>query len=44
MPADFLKCIRQGGKVRTIKKGNNCTPLCFIGGKSFAGETKKCKR
>ena len=44
MPIAFTRCVVQNGRVRTIKRGNNCTKICFKNGKSFAGETKKCKR
>lgn len=39
MPADFERCIAQGGKVRTKKlPGGKYMAICFIGGKSYAGE------
>jgi len=39
MPEDFLKCVRNGGKVRTKKlKGNKYIKICFIDGKSYSGE------
>ena len=45
MPADFLRCVKQGGKIRTRSlKGNRFMPVCFIGGKSFAGEVRKRKK
>ena len=44
MPAEFLKCVKNGGKVRTKKlKDGYYMPICFIGGKSYAGEVKKKK-
>lgn len=42
MPTDFDKCVANGGKVRTIKRSSGTYQhICFIGGKSFAGEVKK---
>lgn len=39
MPADFEKCISDGGKVITKKlKGGKYIKICYIGGKSYAGE------
>lgn len=45
MPADFEKCVSRGGRVRTktLSKGRYIH-LCFIGGKSYAGEVKQKKR
>lgn len=44
MPADFLKCISSGGRVRTKKVGKGrYVRICFIGGKSYSGEVKKAK-
>jgi len=48
MPADFTKCISDGGRVRTISGPNKKFGLskqqyvafCFKDGKSFRGETK----
>ncbi len=41
MPADFDRCVKRGGKVRTKKVGKNkFMHICFIDGKSFAGEVK----
>ena len=44
MPKGFLKCVRDGGRVRTIKlsKGRYMR-ICFIGGKTFEGEVKHKK-
>ena len=40
MPASFNKCVKGGGRVRTIKlSGNQYKKICFSGGKSYAGET-----
>lgn len=42
MPADFLKCVREGGRVRTKKlSGGRYMPICFKNGKSYAGEVHK---
>ena len=45
MPAAFTKCVAQGGRVRTKKlsKGRYMH-VCFVGGKSYAGEVKKKKQ
>lgn len=44
MPAAFDNCVRKGGRVRTKKlKGGKYIHLCFLGGKSYAGEVKKKK-
>lgn len=44
MPKAFEDCVKQGGRVRTVKpnKGTHM-PVCFPkgGGKSTAGEVKK---
>jgi len=47
MPADFEKCVRDGGRVRTVSGPNKAHGLkkgeyrryCFLKGKSYAGET-----
>jgi hypothetical protein len=45
MPKAFMNCIRSGGRVRTIKLGGGkYKHLCFKGGKSYSGETKKRKK
>ncbi len=45
MPKEFLKCVKDGGKVRTKKLNESeYQKYCFIGGKSYAGEVKKYKR
>jgi len=50
MPAKFEKCVREGGRVRTIKsKGEKATayvPVCFPkgGGPSVSGEVKHRKK
>ena len=41
MPAAFLKCVKNGGRVRTKKlSGNKYMHICFLNGKSYAGELK----
>lgn len=44
MPADFDKCVKDGGRVRTksLSKGRYMR-LCFLNGKSYSGEVKKSK-
>lgn len=45
MPADFEKCVKEGGRVRTKKLGGNkYMHICFKGGKSYAGEVKTYKK
>jgi len=45
MPKAFMECYRKGGRIRTKKlKGNKYMHICFLGGKSYAGEVKKKKR
>jgi len=45
MPADFDKCVKEGGRVRTMKvKGGRYMHICFDKqGKSHAGEVKTKK-
>lgn len=45
MPTDFIKCVKEGGKVRTKKLNNKeYMRICFKDGKSYAGEVKKYKK
>jgi hypothetical protein len=52
MPADFDRCVRQGGKVRTVSGPDKEHGLaegeyvryCFSGGKSYRGEVRKKKK
>lgn len=45
MPADFDRCVKRGGRVRRKKlKGGKYILLCFIGGKSYAGEVHTIKK
>ena len=45
MPADFLKCVDEGGRVRTIKVGKDkYMRICYDkAGKSHSGEVKTTK-
>ena len=44
MPAAFEACVRKGGRVRTksLSEGRYMH-VCFLKGKSYAGEVKKAK-
>jgi len=45
MPADFNKCVSDGGRVRTKSlSGGKYMHICFINGKSYAGEVHKKKK
>jgi len=45
MPADFERCVDEGGRVRTIKpKSGKIMHICYDkNGKSHAGEVKNTK-
>jgi|GEM_PF-3384970 hypothetical protein len=44
MPADFLKCVSDGGRVRTINpKPGKYLRICYKDGKSYSGEVKSSK-
>jgi hypothetical protein len=45
MPKDFDTCVKEGGRVRTLKlKGNKYIHICYDKqGKSHAGEVKEKK-
>lgn len=44
MPAAFDKCVSSGGQVRTKSLPNGeYMHICFMNGKSYAGEVKKKK-
>ena len=44
MPKAFLNCVKKGGRVRTIKpKAGKYMHICYLGGKSYAGEVKSTK-
>lgn len=41
MPAEFDMCVKNGGKVSTKSMpGGRYMHICFLGGKSYAGEVK----
>ena len=44
MPADFERCVKRGGRVRrkTLSDGRYIN-ICFIDGKSYAGEVHEKK-
>lgn len=45
MPKAFDNCVKKGGRVRTmLKSKGRYMHICFIGGKSYAGEVKKKKK
>jgi len=45
MPAGFLRCVRNGGRVRTKKLPNGrYIHICYLKGKSYSGEVKKKKK
>lgn len=45
MPKEFDNCVNKGGRVRTKELGNNqYMHICFMGGKSYAGEVKTKKK
>lgn len=45
MPKAFERCVKAGGRVRTKKlSGNRYIHICFLGGKSYAGEVHKRKK
>lgn len=45
MPKAFMRCVKRGGRVRTMRrKGGKYQRVCFKGGKSFGGEVKKKKK
>lgn len=44
MPAAFNRCVKKGGRVRTIKRTEGTyRRICYSGGKSYAGEEKRVK-
>lgn len=44
MPASFDKCVADGGRVRTKQlSGGKYMHICFINGKSYAGEIHQPK-
>jgi len=45
MPEDYLRCIKEGGRVRSKRLNKDeYLPICYKDGKSYAGEKKKYKR
>ena len=45
MPAAFKKCIKKGGKVRTLKiKKEKFMHICILHGQAFVGEVKERKK
>ena len=45
MPQKFENCRKAGGRIRTVKpNAGSYMPVCFKGGKSYAGEVKKKKK
>ena len=45
MPEAFLNCIAKGGRVRSKSLGNGkYIKICFLNGKSYAGETHSYKK
>ncbi len=44
MPKAFEECVRRGGRVRTINpKPGKYMHICFLNGKSYAGEVKQAE-
>ncbi len=44
MPEAFEKCQKNGGHIRRITlKGGRYMNICYLNGKSFAGEVKEAK-
>ncbi len=44
MPKAFTECVKNGGRVRTKKlSGGRYIRICFLNGKSYAGEVKTKK-
>lgn len=45
MPEAFNKCVKNGGRVRTINpKAGKYLHVCYIDGKSYSGEIKTKKK
>ena len=45
MPKDFERCVANGGRVRTKKlSSGRYMHICFLNGKSYAGEVKTKKK
>lgn len=45
MPAEFERCVKDGGRVRTIDVNKTqYMHVCFLNGKSYRGEVKDRKQ
>jgi len=45
MPKDFLNCVKNKGKVRTVvPKRGIYIRVCYLDGKSYSGEVMKTKK
>jgi len=45
MPEAFLKCVKNGGKVRTKRlKDGKYMKICYLNGESFTGEIHEGKK
>lgn len=45
MPKAFRRCVKKGGRVRTVKpRAGKYLHVCYLGGKSYAGEVKTTKK
>lgn len=45
MPAEFERCIRNGGRVRTVKLSRDrYMYVCYLDGKSYPGEVHHKKK
>lgn len=45
MPKPFEDCVKKGGRVRTKKlSGGRYIRICYINGKSYAGEVHEKKK
>lgn len=45
MSKEFLNCVKKGGYIKTIQKGNDkYQRICMIGGKTYKGEIKSKKK
>lgn len=45
MPKAFLQCVKKGGKVITKSVGGNqYIHICYLNGRSYAGEVKTKKK
>jgi putative hemolysin len=45
MPLAFELCVQKGGRVRTKKlKNGKYIHICYLNGKSYAGEVKRRKK